>query len=896
MNSAITTSAGPLREWSFRKLTLANGLDLIVRKQTHAPIVAVNLWYHVGSKNEERSQRGYAHLFEHLMFEGSQHYPGDFFKPLQRVGAGVNGSTSPDRTNYYVDIPKAHLELAVAMESDRMANLLPALSDDKLRVQKDVVKNEYRQNYANRPYGQAWRLLAEALYPPDHPYSWPTIGVMEDVEAATPAHVEAFFRRFYVPMNASLCFVGDLDEDDTIALAERYFGPIPGGAQPRPFWARSVALSQTHTLCAHDRVELDRFYLAWHTPAHFTEADATLTLLADLLARGRASRLHRLLVVEHQLAQDVSAYQSGRELSGTFGVVVTLRPNKSIDRTLALVDETIRQIAERGPTCEELERALNGRVAGFIYALDNVGGFGGVADRMNAYNTFLGDPSRLIGDLDRFRAVTVEDVRTLARLHLADQPRVELIVSKQTPPVTGLIDRSVRPASRPVAAFQPPLPERLELRNGVSLWVLPRRELPFITASAALARGASAHAPKLGGLANLLAAMLDEGTHRRTAHQIALEVEQYGSSLSAVAGWDGTYVSLQCLTDFQAAGFDLACDVLHNATFPDAEWPRVHAQVLAGLRAERESAESLAHRALLRAIYPPNHPFRVPIDGLESTVESISREMLETTYRRHLAASPLAWIVAGDVDGDAVARLIEAHTPEGLRQEVETQPRLDVLERRSESRMIVVDRPGAPQAVVRIGHVGIARSDPDYDSLLLWNQVLGGQFSSRLNETLREKKGYTYGIRSHFEARRDAGPFCIGASLQADRLADALRDLQAEVSALLNDRPPSALELDDARQAIIESQARQFETPGALVSRYASVFVHDLPVDEYVRLAERLISVDLDTVIQAGHAHVDPGRFVYVIVADAEQVTTQLQQLGWTSVEHLDPIELTRID
>ncbi|HEU5117085.1 MAG TPA: pitrilysin family protein, partial [Isosphaeraceae bacterium] len=373
----------------FTKTTLSNGLDVITRRQPHLPIVAANLWYHVGSKNEERRQRGFAHLFEHLMFEGSEHYPGDFFQPLQRLGAGVNGSTSTDRTNYFVDLPSAHFELAVAMESDRMANLLPALTDQKLRVQKDVVKNEYRQNYANRPYGQVWRHLAEALYPPDHPYSWLTIGLMEDVEAATRDDVESFFRRFYVPANASLCLVGDLDEDRALALAERYFGPIPGGAQAIPPRAPQVSLKTDLELVLRESVELDRLYQVWPSVPQFTGDDASLVLLADVLARGRSSRLYQKLVVEDQVAQDVTAYHSGRELAGTFGVIVTLRPGRSMQQARETVQAELLDLSQNGPRPDELERVKNGRLAGFIYALDNVGGFGGVADRLNAYNTYL---------------------------------------------------------------------------------------------------------------------------------------------------------------------------------------------------------------------------------------------------------------------------------------------------------------------------------------------------------------------------------------------------------------------------------------------------------------------------------------------------------------------------
>src|SRR6516165_9741838 len=263
----------------FAKVTLKNGLDVIVRRQEQLPLVAINLWYHVGSKDEERNQRGFTHLFEHLMFEGSEHYPGDFFKHLQRLGANINGSTSTDRTNYFVDIPVAHAELALAMESDRMANLLGALSETKLAIQKDVVKNEYRQNYANRPYGMVWQHIAEALYPPGHPYSWLTIGVMEDVEAATRADVEAFFRRYYVPSNASLCLAGDITADRALELAERYFGPLAGGATASRPWTPPDRLSAEVALTLRDRVELERLYLVWPSVPQFHEDDAALLLL-----------------------------------------------------------------------------------------------------------------------------------------------------------------------------------------------------------------------------------------------------------------------------------------------------------------------------------------------------------------------------------------------------------------------------------------------------------------------------------------------------------------------------------------------------------------------------------------------------------------------------------------
>ncbi|MDB5351144.1 MAG: putative Zn-dependent peptidase [Planctomycetota bacterium] len=881
-----------LPELPFKKMTLTNGLEVIALKTGLLPIVAVNLWYHVGSKNEERTQRGFAHLFEHLMFEGSEHYPGDYFKPLQRLGAAVNGSTSPDRTNYFVDLPSAHVEIAVAMESDRMANFLPALSDEKIRVQKDVVKNEYRQNYANRPYGQVGKALAEAMYGPDHPYSWLTIGEMEDVERASRDDIQAFFRRYYVPSNASLALVGDIEEDRAFELAERYFGPIPGGMKSQPlWWARAEGYPNSKEITLLDRVELDRIYLIWETVPQFHEHDAPLTLLADILARGRSSRLYGKLVMDEQIAQDVTAYQSGREIAGTFGVIVTLRPGVAPERAKSRVYEELEAIAADGVTALELDRVKNGRLAGFLYALDNVGGFGGVADRLNAYNTYLGDPGRITADFARYQAVTPDQIQSIATSSFATgrswTAHVALtVLGRKTPTILPPLDRSIRPVSASASAFHAPLPEVRELACGVPLWVLPRRDLPIIAASVVMAAGASAHGPEQGGLASLTAEVLDEGTTTRSSRELALIAESLGTSLSTSCGWDGSYVGMQCLTPHLSASLDLVFDVLLQPTFPEADFARVSAQTLSGLKAERDRAESLAHRVFIQTLYPESHPYRTTVDGDEATVGRFTRADLQRFHREHYRPDRAAIVVAGDVDPDEIAATLDRY----LAGWVEPGPVRNVTpptELATRLRILLVDRPGAAQAVVRVGHVGPDRNNPDHDALMLFNQILGGQFTSRLNEKLREEKGFTYGIRSHFDARRGPGPFSISASLQADRLAEALGDIRHVVEDLLGDRPPTSDELDDARRSLVEGQARHFETPSALVSRYAGLFLYGLPRDDHARLADRLQQVSIQGMRDAAHRHVHPNAFAFVVVADAESVLRPLEGLGWCDVERI---------
>jgi predicted Zn-dependent peptidase len=870
------------------KRTLGNGMDVLFHHDSKHPFVAVNLWYHVGSKNEERDQRGFAHLFEHLMFEGSKHYPGDFFQHLQRLGASINGSTSSDRTNYYVDIPSAHVEIALAMESDRMANLVPALTETKLRVQKDVVKNEYRQNYANRPYGMVWPLISEALFPPLHPYNWMTIGVMEDLEPATLDDVSSFFRRFYVPSNASLAIVGDIDEDLAMSLADRYFGAIPGGTRASRPWTPEVRLEETREIELYDRVELDRLYWVWPTVPQFEPDDAALGMLGDLLTRGRSSRLYRRMVIELELAQDVSASQWSRELAGSFVITATLRPGRSLDEARSVIDEELRRLVDHGITIDEVERIRNMKVAGFVYALEHIGGFGGVADRLNAYNVFRGDPNLITSDYDRFLAVTAGALSRVTSTYLLEKPRVSLSVKgiRRRPSVTPL-DRSVPPTSGTPVAYRAPVPRVETLKGGIPVWLVPTSELPTLAATILFRGGATAQPQGREGIAQSTLLMLDEGTRNRSAAEIALLNENMGTTLSANCGWDGGYVSFKSLSPNFRTSLSLAVDVVREPIFPEDEWSRIRGQSLASLQAERDKAESRAYRALLSAIYNEGHPYRHPIDGTEASVATLTRDDLINYHRQHLVPGHAAVVVAGHMDPDAVLLALEEHF-EGWSGPGAPIPSTIEPSSGDRPRILILNRPGAPQAVVRAGHVGMPRSSKDFESTLLLNQILGGQFDSRLNHKLREEKGYTYGVRSHFDCRRGAGPFSVSASLQTDRLADAIDDLRAEIEGIRGDRPPTREELDDARRALVEGQTRQFETPNELVSRFVSLIVHNLPPDHHARFPDRLNAVTLDSVIEAAQRRLRPESLVIVVVADLAQVEAPLKGLGWADVTVLE--------
>ena len=413
----------------FTKHTLANGLDVLVHEDRACPIVAVNVWYHVGSKNEITGHTGFAHLFEHLMFEGSQHYDRGYFHPLQEAGASLNGSTNADRTNYWEVVPTNALELALWMESDRMGFLLPALSEAKFENQRDVVLNERRQNYENRPYGLAGMAIVAALYPAAHPYHWLTIGAADDLRAATLDDVRAFFQTYYRPRNASLALAGDVDPRRALDLAEHYFGEIDGG-QPAPPVAAAAPppLSSEIRMVLEDRVELPRLYLAWHSPALFDEGDAELDLVADLLASGKTSRLYRALVYEQRIATEVAASQNSRELGSFFQIVATAAPGRTLAEVERAISRELATLVDKGPTASELERCLAQAEAHFIYRLQTVGGFGGKSDQLNAYNVFRDDPGYFARDLARYRSATASALRQMAGRYLRPAQRVVLSV------------------------------------------------------------------------------------------------------------------------------------------------------------------------------------------------------------------------------------------------------------------------------------------------------------------------------------------------------------------------------------------------------------------------------------------------------------------------------------
>ena len=646
---------------SYEKFTLSNGLDVILHEDHSLPLVAVNTWYHVGSKDEDAGRTGFAHLFEHVMFEGSKHHNKSFFEPLQKAGAVLNGSTSTDRTNYWENIPPNYLELALWLESDRMGFLLEALDQKRFEVQRDVVKNERRQSYENRPYGMAQMLLQPAVFPPPHPYSWTTIGSMEDLDNATLEDVKAFFRRFYAPSNASLAIVGDFVGEQVKRLVESYFGDIPPGAGINRVGRMDSDLRGQVSLTMSDKVQLPRLYLVWPAGPLFDADQAPLDVLSAVLGDGKSSRLYRSLVHEKQIARDVGIAYHAQEIAGEFHVQATANPGHVLEEIEAVVHDELESIGREAPTEKELARAKNRIDAHHVRQLERFGGFGGRADQLNYYNTVARDPEVINTDIDRYMAVTAEDVQRVASSAVgANYVRLHVLPEQPLKSSPSSIDRSTMPIASAPPSFRLPIPRRGRLSNGLSIVFVEKPEIPMVAFGLVLRAGSVTDPRDRPGLADMTMAMLPEGTSSRTSQQISEEMEFLGSDLGSQASREYVMVSAETVTTHWEAALEILADVARNPAFPPEEAERVRKERLTDLRRISDNPVTIAARASRALLYGPEARYGHPTTGTERSVEGMTRDELEAHFASYYGPGNATLIVVGDVTEDDLLSKAEA--------------------------------------------------------------------------------------------------------------------------------------------------------------------------------------------------------------------------------------------
>ncbi|MDE2861426.1 MAG: pitrilysin family protein [Chloroflexota bacterium] len=867
----------------FEKFTLSNGLDVILHRDNALPLVAVNVWYHVGSKDETPGKTGYAHLFEHLMFEGSKHHNSGYFEPLQEVGATLNGSTTPDRTNYWETLPSHYLELALWLESDRMGFLVDALDQSRFDIQRDVVKNERRQSYENRPYGVSGIHLQGAVYPLPHPYHWPTIGFHEDLDVATLEDAIAFFRRFYTPSNASLAIAGDIRPEQAAELAERYFGDIPPGPSLPRATRTDTPLQGRADLTLHDKVTLPRWSIVWPTVPRFHPDEASLSVLASLLGDGKSSRLHRSLVYERQIAQSAAVRHGPSEIAGDFHLDVTAAAGHTAEEVAETALTELRRLQDAPPLPEELERVRNRLEWQQVRLSANIGGFGGRANRLNSYNVFAGDPGRMNSDMERFLAVQPEDVQRAARAYLGER-QVQMVVLPEPSRshASAGIDRTHRPSPATPGAFTPPLPERRRLSNGLEVLVVEKRELPAVSFALVLNSGGASDPASLPGLASFTTAMLQEGTAGRTSSRIADEMEFMGSQLATMTGRETTTLASETLTRHFPKALEIAADLVQNAAFPAEELDRVRRERLTSLRRMRDDPTAMAARHAPGLILGRESAFGHPISGNEESVQAISRDDMAGFYRRDYGPGGSTLVVVGDASLDEVAELAEqwfgswqAASGNGAAHAAQADGAPP-----TPTTLYLLDKPGAAQSVIRVGLTSVPRRHPDYPALALLNHLFGGQFTARLNMNLREDKGYSYGYRSWFEWHRGLSLFMVGGGVQTAVTREAVEETLRELRDLVGERPVTEAEFESARTAMLRQFPSSFETSWQVLEQLVHAVFFNLPDDYHRTLPAAIEAVTLEDVRRAAAELVDNGRLTLLVVGDRETIEPGLRDVG----------------
>ncbi|QOY94097.1 insulinase family protein [Massilia sp. UMI-21] len=908
--SAPAPSPIPLPTVAFEKTTLPNGLQVILVEDRRLPIVAVNIWYHVGPANEAPGLTGFAHLFEHMMFAATRHIPrGMADRLLEGAGAtDSNGGTGYDQTSYYDTVPANQLELALWVHADRMGYLLDVLDQKALTNQQDVVRNERRQTVEDEPYGLVEEALAHALFPKGHPYHASIIGSHADIQNAKLEDVRRFFARYYGPNNASIVIAGDIDKAKTLALVERYFGSFKRSAPvARPSVATPPITSERRVV-VRDRVELPRIFMGWLTPPAYRPGDAELAVAAAILGGGKSSRLYKKLVYERQIAQDVDATQNSYGLTSTFVIDVTARPGVEARALEAAVDAELAELREHGPSQREVERARNSIETALLSSIEKLGG-DGLADQLNHYNQYTGDPGYLAKDLARLRSITPADVQRAVRSHLDRQARAVVtglpgkpVIDDPRPPKAkrgaapapgdagNAINapepwRAEQPKAGPTPQFSLPQGASFTLANGLRVIHHYKPGLPLVSAQLVVRSGSAANPAAMPGLAGFTAQMLEEGTNTRSAPQIADEIAQLGAFLDSGSSADASAVSLLSLRATFAPSLEVLADIVLRPAFPIAEVERQRADRIGELIQQRDDPEAVAAVASLGALYGSRHPKGHGQLGTEPAIRAVTRADLVDFWRRHYVPENAALVVSGDIAHDELKALVEARFAAWPRAEAPAGGGPDPAGTRA--RLVVVDQPDAVQTALRVGSIGVARDTPDYPALQVMNGALGGMFSSRLNNKLREEKGYTYGIHSYFRTDRTPGPFVIAGSVRADATGAAVREIFREVNGM-RDAPLPPAELLAARDAQVLSLPGQFETNADIGASLAETFVYDLPLDYYARLPAQLSSVTAEQVQAAARKHLVPEKMVVVAVGDRKRMLPQLQPLRLGTAEVRD--------
>lgn len=879
-----------------KEYSLKNGLRVLLHQDRSTPIVSVGVWYHVGAKNEVEGRTGFAHLFEHMMFQGSKNYDSDYFFPLQEAGGSINGTTNQDRTWYFETVPSNFLELALFMEADRLHNLLPAMTQEKLDNQKDVVKNERRQRVDNVPYGTAFEKIGEQMFPKPHPYNWTTIGSLDDLQAASMEDVKSFFRQYYIPNNTVVVLSGSFDEKQARGWIEKYFGPIPKGGDIKRPNPEQPKLSKEIRTTVEDSVPFARRYMIWHGVPAYSPDEPALDFLSSILSSGRTSRLQGNLLYGKEMVSNVGANNTTNEIAGLFQIVATARPGKSLDDIEKEINAELERIKKEPPTAEEMSRTLNSIESQSIFGLQTVLG---KASQLASFAGYRGKANWFQEDLDRYRRVTPADVSRVANQYLTGNRLVMTYTPRPGGARRGAAQdveaasenkkkesdekkRAEQTAALPKPGPDPklvlPAIEKTSLSNGMDVWMVKHDELPIVSMNMVFKTGTTNEPDDRFGVAGITSSLLTSGTKTMTAEQLANALREIGvNNIGSGSGFDATTVSITSLTKHLDRALQLYSDVIQNPAFPAAELESLRARALLGLRQQRTNPNAISNNVYNRVLFG-DHPYGRSSN--EASIKAVTRDDLvgyyESTYRPNNATL----IVVGDFDKAALRSKLEKAFADWKPARV-TARNLPATKPLDKTAIYLVDRPGSAQSTVSIGHIGLDRVHPDYFPVMIMNSILGGGFTSRINMNLREDKGYTYGARSGFSFRRGAGPFSAGGEIRTADTTASIVEFMKELNDIRGERPVSQAELDYNKQAVIRRYPAGFETVGAISNQLSNLVTYGLPDSYFNDYIAKVNSVTLADVNRVAKQYLDPSKMAIVIVGDRSVVEPSLKELGY---------------
>lgn len=867
----------------YQRFVLDNGLTVIIHEDHKAPIVAVNIWYHVGSKNEKPGKTGFAHLFEHLMFNGSEHFNDDYFKALDKIGASdLNGTTSNDRTNYFETVPVSALDQVLWLESDRMGYMINAITQAKLDEQRGVVQNEKRQ-YENQPFGLVDDYMTKSVYPIGHPYSWTVIGSMDDLNAASLDDVKEWFRTYYGPNNAVLVLAGDINTTEALEKVKKYFGGLQAGPPVVKYNQWPAKRTGVQRQIMQDRVPQKRIYKVWNVPQDGSWEYKMLDLASDVLAVGKNSRLYKRLVYTDQIATSVYCYLDNREIGSLFTIEADVKPGIELSVVEKAIDEEMAKFLQSGPTEEELTRVKTAGYASFIRGLERVGGFGGKSDILASNQTYFGSPDYYKTIIKYLREAKAADILNVSKQWLSDGQYVLEVHPFTEPKVSQAdVDRSKMPEMGAAPDITMPKFQREKLSNGLTIVLAQRKSIPVVNLSLAFNAGYATDINSIPGTAKLAMNMLDEGTKTRSALKINEEITNLGSQLSTGSNLDQSFVILNALKANLKPSLEILADVVLNPSFPQTDLDRLKKEQLVAIQREKVQPNSTALRILPKYLYGDKHPYGLPFtgSGFESSINNITRESIVKFQQSWLVPNNATLIVVGDITMEEIKPQIEALFKTWKPGNIEKLP-IATVNIPAKPIIYLMDRPGSIQSIVFAGNLSAQYGELDEPTVSVMNSIIGGEFTSRINMNIREDKHWSYGAGSFLRDTKGQRPFVAYTQVQSDKTKETVQEIYKELSQFLNDKPATSEEVSKNQNNQFLQFSGKYETMSAVLSDINNILKYNLPDNYFQTYANKLKTLQVKDVQSVAKQVIKSDQLVWVVVGDKSKIEASLKEIGY---------------